>query len=114
MVGRAGYKSYSTRVTLSAGQKKTARVTLGKATQVAVANTDFDESSMKREYNALKYNPSKGRYQAFINKYQNESRAKNQVAVIRSRLSAWGKKSGKATLRVEANVVGSVFLNDRY
>ena len=69
---------------------------------------------MKREYNALKYNPSKGRYQAFINKYQNEPRAKNQVAVIRSRLSAWGKKSGKATLRVEANVVGSVFLNDRY
>jgi hypothetical protein len=69
---------------------------------------------MKREYNALQYNPSKDRYQAFINKYQNEPRAKNQVAVIRSRLSAWGKKSGKATLHVEANVVGSVFLNDRY
>ena len=114
VVGRAGYKSYSTRVTLSAGQKKTARVTLGKARQVAVANTNFDESSMKREYNALQYNPSKDRYQAFINKYQNEPRAKNQVAVIRSRLSAWGKKSGKATLHVEANVVGSVFLNDRY
>ena len=69
---------------------------------------------MKREYNTLNYNPTKERYQAFINKYQNEPRAEHQVTAIRSRLSVLGKRSGKATLRVEANVVGSVYLNDRY
>jgi len=105
VVGRAGYKSYSTRVTLSAGQKKITHVTLGKATQAAAANAGFDESSMMREYHALKYNPSKNRYQAFLSKYQNEPRAKNQVAAIRNRLRVLERPSGRGISQNQYNAI---------
>ena len=105
VVGRAGYQSYSTRVTLLAGQKKIKYVTLGKATQAAAANAGFDESSMMREYHALKYNPSKNRYQAFLSKYQNEPRAKNQVAAIRNRLRVLERPSGRGISQNQYNAI---------
>jgi uncharacterized caspase-like protein len=53
-----------------------------------VVESQFSETKMIREFNALSFNANKQKYQDFISKYKSEPSAKNHVTLLRKRLFA--------------------------